>query len=68
MTTKEFSDGFDTLLDSYSASPEFGSTTPLAFDEYEKSVFLTNAQEEIIIEIYTGKNQYGDSLERTLNS
>lgn len=65
MTTKEFSDGFDTLLDSYSASPEFGSTAPLAFDEYEKSVFLTNAQEEIIIEIYTGKNQYGDSLERT---
>lgn len=65
MTTKEFSDGFDTLLDSYQASPEFGSTTPLAFDEYEKSVFLTNAQEEIIIEIYTGKNQYGDSLERT---
>ena len=49
MTTQEFSDGFDTLLNSFGNTLTFGST--LTFDEYEKSVFLTKAQESIVIEL-----------------
>lgn len=60
MTTKEFSDAFDTMLNSYG---DFSGT--LAFDEYEKSLFLTQAQEQIVIELYTGRNNKGSSFEKT---
>ena len=59
MTNKEFSDGFSTLLNS------FGITPNITLDEYEKSTFLTNAQEELIIDIYSGRNVvYGKSFEQ----
>lgn len=65
MTIKEFSDGFDTLINSYSAL-ELGQSvqSSLNFDEYEKSIFLTKAQEEIAEGLYTGK-ALGDSFEDT---
>lgn len=60
MTNKEFSDGFSTLLNS------FGITPNITLDEYEKSTFLTNAQEELIIDVYSGRNVvYGKSFEQT---
>lgn len=66
MTTEEFSNEFDTLLNSYSTIEAFGKTpSTVELDEYEKSVFLTNAQEEIVIDMYNGKNPFGDSFERT---
>lgn len=67
MTTQEFSNEFDTLLNSYSTVPPYGDENKLdiTLDEYEKSVFLTKAQEEIVVELYTGKNQFGESFERT---
>ena len=66
MTTEEFSNEFDTLLNSYSTIEAFGKTpSTIELDEYEKSVFLTNAQEEIVIGMYNGKNPFGDSFERT---
>lgn len=66
MTTEEFSNEFDTLLNSYSTIEAFGKTpSTVELDEYEKSVFLTKAQEEIVVESYTGKNQFGESFERT---
>lgn len=66
MTTEEFSNEFDTLLNSYSTIEAFGKTpSTIEFDEYEKSVFLTNAQEEIVIGMYNSKNPFGDSFERT---
>lgn len=66
MTTEEFSNEFDTLLNSYSNIKAFGKTSStVELDEYEKSVFLTNAQEEIVIGMYNGKNSFGDSFERT---
>lgn len=66
MTTEEFSNEFDTLLNSYSTIEAFGKTpSTVELDEYEKSVFLTNAQEEIVIGMYNGKNPFGDSFERT---
>lgn len=66
MTTEEFSNEFDTLLNSYSSTTDFGGTPNLMeLDEYEKSVFLTKAQEEIIIELYNGKNPFRESFEST---
>lgn len=66
MTTEEFSNEFDTLLNSYSTIEAFGKTpSTIELDEYEKSVFLTNAQEEIVIGMYNGKNPFRDSFERT---
>lgn len=65
MTTEEFSNGFDILINSYSSLEPFGSSqNPLNFDEYEKSVFLTRAQEELVESLYTGK-ALGDSFEDT---
>lgn len=67
MSVEEFSNEFDTLLSSYSTVPPYGDENKLdiTLDEYEKSVFLTKAQEEIVVESYTGKNQFGESFERT---
>ena len=66
MTTEEFSNEFDTLLNSYSTTEVFGKTpSTVELDEYEKSIFLTKAQEEIVIGTYNGKNQFGDSFEST---
>ena len=52
MTTEEFSNEFDTLLNSYSNTEGFGKTTnTIELDEYEKSVFLTKAQEDVVIDM-----------------
>ena len=64
MTCEEFSNQFDTLLNSYSTQAGFGNSY-FALDEYEKSVFLTQAQEKIVISLYNGKNSNGDSFEST---
>lgn len=47
MTNIEFSNGYDTLLNSYSGD------ISIELDEYEKSSFLTQAQEQIVKEIYS---------------
>ena len=68
MTREDFSHGFDTLLNSYAHSGAFGndaSVLDIRVDEYEKSLFLTKAQEEIAIGLYSGKNAYGESFEQT---
>lgn len=66
MTTEEFSNEFDTLLNSYSNTEKFGIThSTIELDEYEKSVFLTKAQEDVVIDMYNGKNTFGDSFEKT---
>lgn len=66
MTTEEFSDAFDTLVNSAANVDNFGSIdSTLKFDEYEKSYFLTRAQEEVVRELYTGKNRFGESFEKT---
>lgn len=54
MTTEDFSNSFDTLLNSYALKPEFGDAAnihDIVLDEYEKSVFLTLAQEQLIKEM-----------------
>ena len=68
MTNQEFSDEFDVLLNSFANSTNFGdqsSKQDIVLDEYEKSVFLTKAQEETVINLYNGKNVFGESFEKT---
>ena len=68
MNTKEFSEGFDTLVSSYRRFKDFDKQEMLdsiEFDEYEKSLYLTKAQEELVISLYDGKNPFGDSFEST---
>lgn len=51
MTCEEFSNAFDVLLTSYKHKTSFGDQSSLAdlvLDEYEKSIFLTQAQDRIV--------------------
>ena len=52
MNIQEFSNSFDTLLQPYITKDINGNQNNLAFDEYEKSIFLTKAQEQIVLELY----------------
>ena len=52
MNIQEFSNSFDTLLQPYISKESFSEQNNLAFDEYEKSIFLTKAQEQIVLELY----------------
>lgn len=68
MTRRNFSESFDVLLNSFAVSAGFGSTdnpTSVELDEYEKSVFLTNAQEEYVRGLYNGRNVLGEGFEET---
>lgn len=68
MQIEDFSAGFDTLLGSYTVASPFDSTDNpvlIELDEYEKSLFLTRAQEEYTLSLYNGKNPYGESFEQT---
>lgn len=59
MTTEEFSNEFDILLNSYANTQEFGNTPNLLeFNEYEKSIFLTKAQEQLVEDYYKGTSSY----------
>lgn len=68
MNIKEFSEGFDLLVDSYRRIKKFDSQQSfdtVEFNEYEKSQFLTMAQQELVVNFYNGKNPYGDYFEGT---
>ena len=53
MTPTEFSTEFDILYNNLASN----AAPPL--NEYEKSVFLTKAQLDIVVELYSGRNQLG---------
>ena len=68
MTIQEFSNAFDTLLNSYNTQAQFGeqaSKREIVLDEYEKSLYLTRAQEEVVVNLYNGRNPYGVTFEGT---
>lgn len=68
MTNVEMSDTMDTLLNAYAQEAGYGQSSDkgsLALDEYEKSVFLTEAQEQLVISYYNGSNPAGESFEQT---
>ena len=52
MDVQELSNLFDTLLQPYITKDILGEQNTLAFDEYETSIFLTKAQEQIVLELY----------------
>lgn len=67
MNIQEFSNTFDTLLNSYSNQAVFGegsSRANIALDEYEKSVLLTHAQ-DIVVKQYFDRtlNQQGQGFD-----
>lgn len=67
MTNQEFSNTFDTLLNSYRDKKQFGDTSSVSsieLDEYEKSVLLTQAQ-DIIVKSYFDRtlNQQGQGFD-----
>lgn len=59
MNLQEFSSGFDTLLNSFS------SNETITCDEYEKSLFLTQSQEDETLSLYTGNNLDREAFEAT---
>lgn len=68
MTTQDFSNGFDTLVNSYTRFKDFDKRELLdsiEFNEYEKSLYLTKAQEDLVVSLYTGRNAYGQGFEET---
>lgn len=68
MTTQEFSHAFDTVLNSYANKAAIGdqsSIRDIVLDEYEKSCFLSLAQEQLIISYYNGNNNSLVSFEKT---
>lgn len=67
MNIQEFSNTFDTLLNSYSNQAAFGegsSRANITLDEYEKSVLLTHAQ-DIVVKQYFDRtlNQQGQGFD-----
>lgn len=65
MNLQNFSNNFDTYINAYNQRQDFGQQDALAFSEYEKSVFLTRAQEKLVISYYTGRNNNGSGFEQT---
>lgn len=65
MTAEEFSNQFDVLLDSFGRAnfPE-ETVGNIALDEYEKSAYLTRAQEALVLSYYNGSS-VGESFEET---
>lgn len=57
MTKQEFSIEFDILFNNLASN----AAPPL--NEYEKSVFLTKAQSDIVLELYSGRNNLGLAFE-----
>lgn len=73
MTTQEFSNQFDVLLNSFLLQNNFGeiqNIQTIQLDEYEKSVYLTQAQEQIILQLYSGSStsfEDSEQIRRNLN-
>lgn len=66
MNNSELSNQFDALVSSYRRFRDFDNREPLdtlEFDEYEKSLCLTKAQEQLVLGLYNGKNPDGESFE-----
>ena len=59
MTNSEFENEFDVLYNNITSNQAPG------LDSYEKSVFLTYAEEKLILSLYNGKNEFLDSFEKT---
>ena len=66
MNREEFSNGFSTMLNSYATAALHGdeaSRAEIVLDEWEKSFFLTKAQDKVVLSFYGGNNTRGESFE-----
>lgn len=66
MTCDEFSDAFEVLLNSHRFLNKYSEGTvsnTINLSEYEKSILLTKAQEDLIVAAYDGSNIFSDSFE-----
>jgi hypothetical protein len=67
MTTEEFSNEFDVLINAFKHKAELGdqgSLADLSINEYEKSVYLTKAQDNILKAYFSKSlNPYGESFD-----
>lgn len=76
MTNEEFSNEFDVLLNSHAFQAQFGdqdSLYSIEVNEYEKSVELTKAQEELVRSLYLTDNtgisfEANEKIRRSLES
>ena len=61
MTTLEMSNEFDILAQSYLREGGFtiSDSSLFAFNEYEKSLYLTREQEKLVVALYSGMATYG---------
>ena len=62
MTIKEMSDSLDSMLNSYASQAQFGEEAAkqdIVLDEYEKSLYLTQAQ-DIVLKSYFQRNTNGE--------
>lgn len=67
MNNQEFSNQFDTQVSSYMRFKDFDNKEILDsidFDEYDKSLFLSTAQDELVMDYYSGK-RISDAFEET---
>lgn len=67
MTTEEFSDAFDVMLNSMGMEMgwgEAGENASFSLNEYEKSVYLTKAQQDVVRGLYDG-SMTGRAFEQT---
>lgn len=70
MNISEFSSGFDTQLNSYMLAAGYGEDATRAtvnLDEYTKSLLLTQAQEDIVLELY-GSFEEKEEIRRYLSA
>ncbi len=68
MTNEEFSNQFDIIVDSYRRFKDFDNKElgdSLDFNEYEKSVFLTEAEKNVVLVYYTGDATHLNTFEKT---
>ena len=71
MDAKEFSDKFDTLLNSYKTSVPYGyeqGNFDFTLNEYEKSVYLTQAQESLVRGYFTSATDIDATFEGSENA
>lgn len=58
MTTTEMSDYFDVVLQGNTIPMDVSQIDPKLFDEYEKSVFITKTQEELVKQLYNRVGEF----------
>lgn len=71
MDIKEFSDKFDTLLNSYKTSVPYGyeqGNFDFTLNEYEKSIYLTQAQENFVRGYFTNNTDINATFEGSENA